>query len=79
MTNRLINLIEQGKGNWEKTDEFNKKVNEIRREVSGKYSLILSTEKNWFKRQIIKIRLWLEMKKRIDDVSSWKNLHVAAK
>jgi len=77
-TTRQINLIEQGKNNWESTTEFNKRVDEIRRNVLDKYSPILSTEKNWFKRQIINIRLWLEMKKRIDELSSWKNLHVTA-
>ncbi len=77
-TTRPINLIDEGKDNWESTDEFNKKVDEIKRELSDKYSLVLSTEKNWFKRLFIKIRLWLELKKRIDELSSWKNLHVTA-
>jgi len=75
---RPINLIDAGKDNWESTDEFNKKVNALRQELLHKYSPSLSTEKNWFKRQIITIRLWLEIKKRIDELSSWKNLHVAA-
>ena len=61
---RQINLIDEGKDNWESTDEFNKKVNEIRRELLDKYSLVLSTEKNWFKRQFIKIRLWLEIEEK---------------
>ena len=78
-TTQPNNLIEEGKNNWERTDEFNKKVNEINRELLDKYSLVLSTERNWFKQQIIKIRLWLEMKKRIDELSSWNNLHVTAK
>ena len=77
-TTQPNSLIEEGKDNWERTDEFNRKVNEISRELLDKYSLVLSTEKNWFKRQIIKIRLWLELKKRIDELSSWKNLHVTA-
>ena len=77
-TIRKINLIDEGKANWERTDEFNKKVNEIRRELLDKYSPVLSIEINWFKRQIIKIRLWLEMKKKIDELSSWKNLHMTA-
>ena len=72
------NLIDGGKDNWERTDEYNKKVNAIRRELLDKYSLVLSTEKNWFKRLFIEIRLWLELKKRIDELSSWKNLHVTA-
>ena len=75
---RSINLIDKGKDNWEKIDEFNRKVNEIKQELLDKYSPVLSTEKNWFKRQLIKIPLWLEMKKRVNDLSSWRNLHVTA-
>ena len=75
-TARSINLTDQGKGNWERTEEFNKKLNEIKRELFAKYSLILSTEKNWYKRQIISIRRGIETMKRIDELSSWKNLHV---
>ena len=77
-TTQPNNLIDEGKANWESTDEYNKKVNEIRRELLQKHSSVLSTERNWFKRQIIKIRLCLELKKRIDELSSWKNLHVTA-
>ena len=72
------NLIDEGKANWERTDEFTRKVNEIRRELSEKYSLVLLAEKNWFKRLQIKIRRWHEMKKKIDELSSWKNLHFEA-
>jgi hypothetical protein len=73
-----FNLVVEGKDNWENTDEFNKKVDKIKRELLDKYSLVLSTEKNWFMRLFIKSRLWLEVKKRIDELSSWKNLHVAS-
>lgn len=72
------NLIDEGKDNWERTDEYNKKVNEIRRDLSEKYSPMLLTEKNWFKRLLIRILCWREMKKRTDEVSSWKNLHLGA-
>ena len=75
-TPQKINLIDEGKSNWENTDEFKKKVSEIKGELFNKYTLVLSTEKNWFKRIFIKIRLWLELKKRIDELSSWKNLHM---
>ena len=71
------NLIEEGKNSWESTDEFNKKVREISQELSDKYSLILSDEKNWFKRLLIKIRFWREKTRKINELSSWKNLHLA--
>jgi hypothetical protein len=34
-TTQPNNLIEEGKNNWERTDEYNNKVNEIRRELLG--------------------------------------------
>jgi len=72
------NLSNEGKTNWERTDEYNKRVREISRELSEKYSPILLNEKNWFKRLLIRIRCWREMKKKTDEVSSWKNLHLGA-
>ena len=72
------NLVDDGKANWERTDEFNKKVHEIKRDLSEKYAPILLAEKNWFKRILMKIRLWREMKEKIDELSSWKNLHLGA-
>ncbi len=72
------NLIDQGKGDWESTDEYNKKVREISRELSEKYIPILSAEKNWFKRLLIRILYWREKTRRINDLSSWKNLHLGA-
>ena len=72
------NLIDEGKSRWESTDEFNKKVREIGRELSEKYIPILSAEKNWFNRLLIRIRCWREKSKKIDELSSWKNLHLGA-
>jgi hypothetical protein len=74
-----INLIDRGKVNWERTDEFKKKVSEIRQELLDKYKPLLSSEKNWFKLLLIKIRIWLETKKRIDVLSSRRNLHFEAR
>ena len=76
---RPAHLIDEGKDNWERTDEFKKKVNEIKREVSDKHQRLLLAEKNWFRRLLIKIRIWVETKKRIDEVSSSRNLHFAAR
>jgi len=75
-TSGKSNLINEGKASWESTDEFAEKVNEIKRELSEKYSLILSAEKNWFRRLQIRVRQWREMNKKIDELSSWKNLHL---
>ena len=69
------NLIDEGKDNWERTDEYNKRVREISQEVSEKYIRILSAEKNWFKKLLIRIRFWREKTRKINELSSWKNLH----
>ena len=71
-----INLIDGGKENWEKTNEFKSKVNEIKKELADKYSQTLLNEKNWLKRLLIKFRIMIEMRKRIEQLSSFKNLHL---
>jgi len=70
------NLIAEGKDNWECTNEYKNKVNEICRALSDKYSLILSAEKNWLGRLIIRGRFWREKTRKINELSSWKNLHL---
>lgn len=72
-----LDLIHEGKDNWEHTSEFRKRMNEIRRDLSDKYALLLSKENNWFKRLLIRFRHVIEMKKRVDELSSWKNLYVS--
>jgi hypothetical protein len=76
---RRIFLTAEGKDTWESTGEYNKKVSEIKRELIDKYSHVLSSEKTWFRRLFIKLRLWMEIRKKIDDLSSWKNLHVMSR
>lgn len=71
-----INLVEGGKENWQKTNEFNSRVNAIKKELTDKYSLTLLNERNWVKRLLIKIRLHIEISKRIDELSSLRNLHI---
>ena len=52
---RQINLIEGGRENLEQTSEFRNKVDEIRKELSEKYSLTILNEKNWIKRLLIRV------------------------
>jgi len=73
---RPINLIEGGREKFERTREFRRKVGEIRKELTDKYSLTILNEKNWLKRLIIKFKLQLEIYKRIEELSSLKNLHI---
>jgi hypothetical protein len=69
------NLIEGGRERLESTNEFKRKVEEINGEVRGKYSLILLNEKNWAKRILIIVRREIEIRKRIAELSSRRNLH----
>lgn len=70
-----VSLIECGKDEWESTNEYRIKVDRIVKEVTDKYSEALLNERNWFKRLLIKVRIELETRKRINGLSSMKNLH----
>jgi hypothetical protein len=70
------NLIEGGKERLENTTEFKRKVEEIKRDVRDKYSLTLLNEKNWTRRIFIIIRREIEIRRRIAELSSLKNLHL---
>jgi hypothetical protein len=70
------NLFEGGRDEFEGTNEYNNKVNEIIKEVTDKYSSTLSDERHWVRRLLIKLKLKLEITKRIQALSSSKNLHV---
>jgi hypothetical protein len=75
MKKALLNLVEGGRENLENTSEFKKKADEINKEVTAKYSLVLSSERNWVKRLLLIVRREMEKSKRIDRLSSLKNLH----
>lgn len=70
-----FNIIEGGRQELEGTNEFQNKVDEIRKELTQKYSPTLSTERNWLRRLLIKVKLEIEIRKRIQALSSLKNLH----
>lgn len=70
-----FNLIEGGRDEFERTNEFVNKVAEIKKDVAEKYSLTISNERNWLRRLFIKIKLEIEIRKRIQALSSLKNLH----
>ncbi len=73
---RQINLIEGGGEKLEQTSEFQKKVDDIKKELTDKYSLTILNEKNWIKRLLIKIRLRIEIRKKIEELISLKNLYI---
>jgi hypothetical protein len=68
-------LIDGGRDEFERTHEFMNKVAEIRKDVTDKYSPILFNERNWLGRLFIKVKIEIEIRKRIQALSSLKNLH----
>jgi hypothetical protein len=71
----LINLVEGGRENLENTSEFKQKADEINKEVTAKCSLVLSSERNRVKRLLLILRREMEISRRINKLSSLKNLH----
>jgi hypothetical protein len=70
-----LRLMEGGREELEGTDEFMIKIGEIRKELNDKYSLALSSERSWIRRLLLKIKLEIEIRKRVRALSSLKNLH----
>jgi hypothetical protein len=70
-----VSLIEGGKDEWEMTEDYRKNVTRIVRDVSDKYSALLTNEKNWIKRLLIKIRLTVDIERKVNALSSLRNLH----
>ena len=71
-----MKLIHDGKSNWKKTETFKRQSNEIKEAVTAKYSSLLALEQNWFKRILLHLKLQLELRKKIDELSSERNLHI---
>ena len=72
---KQINLFEGGKNEWEATAEYKERVRRIIKEVTNKYSAALLNERNWIKKFFIKLKIKIEIERRIDELSSSKNLH----
>lgn len=71
-----IRFVKDGRRILEKTPEFKAKVAEIKKQVGDKYRTDLLKQKNLIKRLFIFVRLHLEVRKRIADLSSERNLHL---
>ncbi|MEM6840809.1 MAG: hypothetical protein AAF944_26235 [Bacteroidota bacterium] len=69
-------IISGGRERWKQTDDYRRKVAEIREEVIGQYALLLLSERNWLKRLILKGKRSIEIRKRITKLDSGKNLHL---
>jgi hypothetical protein len=70
-----LKLFKGGRDEFERTDEFMNRVEEIKKDLKDKYSQKLSNERKWVKRFLIKVKLEIEIRKRIRALSSLKNLH----
>ena len=70
------NFIESGRDRLENTSEFKSKVEKIKNDVWDKYSQTLLNERSWPKRLLIFIRREIEIRRRISELSSLKNLHL---
>ena len=73
----LSKLIEDGKDCFEKTNEFQRKKEQIRTDMTMNYEPLLAAAKNWAGRMMTLIRRELEIRRRISELSSFKNLHLA--
>ena len=65
-----------GREEFERTDAFKNQVATIKQEVRAAYSDALSSEKNVFKKIWLRTKIMIEIKKRIQFVSSSRNLHI---
>lgn len=70
------NLFDRGKEAWERTDDFKKRIDQVKQDLRDKYQVRLNSERNWFKRQLIKIQFLIELNKKAGEISSAKNLHL---
>lgn len=68
-------LRDGGKAEFESTNEFAKQANAVRKEVTGKYAPLLLQQRSWLTRLFIILKREVEIRKRIRQLSSWKNLH----
>jgi hypothetical protein len=74
-----LHLMERGRIEFEKTDLFRVKMEEIKYQVSEIYDKKIANESNGMKRVLLKFKKWIEIKKRIREFSSLRNLHLTGK
>lgn len=72
------NLTEDGRFEWERTAEYAIRVRKIIKEGREKYSPMLLNEKNRFKKMLIRFRRWDEIRRRVNEISSDRNLHAVS-
>ena len=70
-----LNLREGGIDAWEETHEYKEKVAKIIKEVRDKYSAMLTAEKSWIRRLVLKLKESNEIRRSLSELSSPKNLH----
>lgn len=78
LSNGLFKLRDGGKTAWEMTSEYGEKVRSIVREVNEQFAPALLNERSWIKRLLLRYRRFREIERRIDVLSSPRNLHLTA-
>lgn len=71
-----LSLRVGGKEEFESTIEFARQASEIRKQVTDKYAPLLLQQRSWLKRFFIRLKRENEIRKQIQQLSSWKNLHI---
>lgn len=74
-TDKSSNLWEGGKVEFEGTDEFARQASEVRKQVTDKYAPLILQQRSWLRRLFTKLKRGNEIRKRTQQLSSWKNLH----
>ncbi|MCI0617912.1 hypothetical protein L0244_33485 [bacterium] len=74
---KSFKLVSWGKERWESTAEFINRVAAIKQEVKEEYAGWLEIEKNLLKKLWIQILILVEIRRRIERISSHKNLHLS--
>ena len=74
--NEKSRITADGKERLERTAEYEKNVAELKKEVKNTYAWRLLEERSWIKRLIIRVKIRIEIRRKIAELSSDRNLHL---
>ena len=69
-------LYDGGLERWEETDDYRKRVSQIVKEATETYEVQIRQEANLFRRLWLRFRLFMEIRKKVGELSSPRNLHL---
>jgi uncharacterized protein (DUF1015 family) len=76
MKTKTTNIIADGKRLFEKTKGVLAKTEQIRMEISKKYEPLISGERSYLKKLFLRIKMEVEIRRKLKEISSPRNLHV---